>query len=200
MLVSLDTKINELKEIRKKGRLKPVKLGFECFNDNNSLIFSKGVPVYIGGEPHHGKSTMTKELAMHLMQNHDFKIFGYFGEDIITGVQDIITEFAEVFTGLKYSEIQPNGEKENYAMTDEYIDLAHAFLLDKLYICEVKKDEKFTLDYFYNDIAEAEKQGIKFDCAILDPIYDIDGFEADAKMMNRILNRFNKECHNFWKS
>lgn len=192
-LATVNNKLTQLEVIRNRGKFDSVNLGFNSFNDNNQLLFSRGVPVYIGGEPHHGKSTITKELIMHLMQNHDFKVFGYFGEDGYG--EDIIAEFSEVYIGMKYPKLQPNGSIDNYAMTDAQKDEAHAFLSTRLFICELLDDEVFTMEYFYSDLDKAEEQlGFKFDSAVIDPIYDVEGFEAKEKMINKILSKFNKKC------
>lgn len=188
----------KMRVLRENGEIIPVKFGFESWNqyDKERLIMgSRKATVLIGGEPNHGKSAFANELVMQLIELHGFKVAIFTTES--GEVEKVFSNFCGLYQGKPYSKIRPDGKVNNYAMTDDECTEAEYFLLDKLYVFKQdRKDTKYqTLDNIYKKVADAEKMyNVKFDCLVIDPVYDVDDFEPKANEVLRVLNRFNLEA------
>lgn len=188
----------KMRILRENGELTPVKLGFDSWNmyDRERLIMgSRKATALIGGEPNHGKSAFANELIMQLIEIHNFKVAVFTTES--GEVEKVFTNFCGLYQGKSYSKIRPDGKPNHYAMTDDECSEAEYFLLDKLYVFKQdRKDTKYqTLDNIYNELKKAEElYDIKFDCLVIDPVYDVDDFEPKANEVLRVLNRFNLEA------
>ena len=188
----------KMRVLRENGEIIPVKFGFESWNqyDKERLIMgSRKATVLIGGEPNHGKSAFANELVMQLIELYGFKVAIFTTES--GEVEKVFSNFCGLYQGKPYSKIRPDGKINNYAMTDAECEEAEYFLLDKLYVFKQdRKDTKYqTLDNIYKKVSEAENlYNIKFDCLVIDPVYDVDDFEPKANEVLRVLNRFNLEA------
>lgn len=189
---------NELKEIREKGELKPVQFGFKSWNqydDSKYLQASRGSTILIGGEPHHGKTYFTNELVMQLMEKHDFKIALFSTETGKTA--KIFSIFYGMYIGKSYSKVRPDLKENHYAMTDDELDLAQAFVNKRLWVFEQNKKQSGyqNIENIYKLVRETEQaEDIKFDSVVIDPIYDIDDFTPKAEEVKRVLSLINYEC------
>jgi len=190
LTTSLEFKLRELKNIRDNGRLNCVELAFNKFADGN-LMLSRKYPVYIAGEPHAGKTELLFEILMQLSEKHGMKHFCYFGE--AGNPEDIFAQLCEKYIGKPYSKIYHNGKFNNFAMTDTELDNAHQFVMNHFFILPIK--ENISIEEFYNQLALCEKeQCIKFDTATIDPVYELEDFEAQEKKINILLKKVNIEC------
>ncbi|ADQ83125.1 P-loop NTPase family protein [Riemerella anatipestifer] len=189
---------SKMRKLRTKGEIDPVYFSFETWNDFNNgkwLMGSRKCTLLIGGEPNHGKSQVTNEMVMQLIEKHHFKVALFTTES--GDVEKVFTQFCGMYQGKPYTKVRPDGKPNKYAMTDEEVAEAEDFILRHLYI--FKQDRKDTsyqkLDNIYKELAMAEANyGIKFDCLVIDPIYDIDDFEPKAGEVLRVLNRINLEA------
>ena len=185
----------KLTALRTHGRLKTVELCFDSFNETKGgkyrLSLSRGYPVYLAGEPHHGKSTFTYELLMQLSERHGYKHFCYFGEAGYP--EDVYAELCELYIGKHFSSVY-NGTRENpYAMSENERMQAEHFVNEHFYILPV--ENRMTADHFYKALEVAQTQyGVTFDTAVIDPIYDLDDFEAREKSINQLLKKINRHC------
>lgn len=188
----------KMRVLRENGEIIPVKFGFESWNqyDKERLIMgSRKATVLIGGEPNHGKSAFANELVMQLIEIHNFKVAIFTTES--GEVEKVFSNFCGLYMGKPYSKIRPDGKPNMYAMSDDECSEAEYYLLDKLYVFKQdRKDTKYqTLDNIYKKVADAEKTyNVKFDCLVIDPVYDVDDFEPKANEVLRVLNRFNLEA------
>lgn len=188
----------KMRVLREKGEIDPVKFGFNSWNqfDKGRLIMgSRKATMLIGGEPNHGKSAFANELIMQLIENHNFKVAVFTTES--GEVEKVFSNFCGLYQGKAYSKIRPDGKINNYAMTEEECSEAEYFLLDKLYVFKQdRKNTKYqTLENIYLELKKAEDlYNIKFDCLVIDPVYDVDDFEPKANEVLRVLNRFNLEA------
>lgn len=189
---------SKMRVLRENGEIIPVKFGFETWNqyDKERLIMgSRKATVLIGGEPNHGKSAFANELVMQLIELHNFKVAIFTTES--GEVEKVFSNFCGLWQGKPYSKVRPDGKPNNYAMTDDECSEAEYFLLDKLYVFKQdRKDTKYqTLENIYKQLKISEDlYNIKFDCLVIDPVYDVDDFEPKANEVLRVLNRFNLEA------
>ena len=188
----------KMRILREKGEIDPVKFGFETWNqlDKGRLIMgTRKATALIGGEPNAGKSAFTNELVIQLIELYNFKIALFTTES--GEVEKVFTNFCGLWQGKPYSKLRPDGKPNNFAMTDDECTEAEYFLLDKLYVFKQdRKDSTYqTLDNIYKELHKAEElYNIKFDCLVIDPVYDVDDFEPKANEVLRVLNRFNLEA------
>ena len=188
----------KMREIREKGELSPINFGFKTWNQYNEgkfLIGSRKCTLLLGGEPNHGKSQVTNEIVMQMIEKHKFKIALFTTES--GDVEKVFSQFCGYYQGKPYTKIKPDGSVNNFAMTDDEASEAEYFLLNHLYIFKQdRKDSKYqTLDNIYKELAKAEEiYGFKFDSLVIDPIYDVDDFEPKASEVLRVLNRINLEA------
>lgn len=188
----------ELSKIREIGELKPVELGFRSWRNydiGKFLQFSRGSTVLIGGEPHHGKTYFTNELVIQLIEKHNWKIAVFSTE--AGSVAKQFSTYCGLYIGKPYSKIRPDGKINHFAMTDDEIDIATAKINQCVRIFEQdrKKPKYQTIENIYKMVAECEQQeDIKFDCVVIDPIYDVDDFEPKAEEVKRVLTTINYEC------
>ncbi|MFV0232800.1 hypothetical protein OBK30_07010 [Empedobacter falsenii] len=188
----------ELQKIRNEGEIEPIQLGFESFNDfdNGKLLqMSRGTWVLIGGEPHHGKSQFTNEVILQLMEKHDFKVALFSSES--GNIAKVFSIFYGMYIGKQYSRVRSDLKKNEFAMNDAEKSIAEEFINNHLYVFEqnptVKGYQK--IENFYKLVGEAEERfRIKFDCVVIDPIYDIDGFEPKAEEVKKILSYIDYQC------
>ncbi|MDV3943641.1 hypothetical protein CMT69_01660 [Elizabethkingia anophelis] len=188
----------KMRHIRKHGELSPVYFGFEGWNkfkSNRFIMGSRKCTLLLGGEPNHGKSQVTNELVMQMIEKHNFKVALFTTES--GDVEKVFSQFCGLYQGKPYSLVRPDGSNNSFAMSDIEADEAEHFLLDKLYV--FKQDRKNTayqtLANIYKELAAAElAYGIKFDSLVIDPIYDVDDFEPKASEVLRCLNRINLEA------
>ncbi len=196
--VDLSMSQSKMRQIRERGELSPVYFGFKTWNDfdNGSyLMGSRKCTLLLGGEPNHGKSQVTNELVMQMIEKHGFKVALFTTES--GDVEKVFSQFCGLYMGKPYSKIRPDGKVNNLAMTDDECSEAEYFLLQHLYVFKQdRKDSKYqTLENIYNELAIAEEAyGIKFDSLVIDPIYDVDDFEPKASEVLRCLNRINLEA------
>jgi len=188
----------ELKKIREEGELNPVKLGFSTWDDWDNgrlLMLSRGSWVLIGGEPHHGKTYFTNEIVMQLMEMHDFKVALISTES--GNVAKVFSTFYGMYAGKHYSRIRSDMRRNDYAMNDDEKAIAEKFINEHLWVFEQNQTVKNyqSIENIYKRVADAEKQfNIKFDCVVIDPIYDVDGFEPKAEEVKRILTYIDYQC------
>lgn len=188
----------ELKTLRDKGELSPVKFGFDSWNkydEGHWLMGSRGSFVLIGGEPHHGKTKVTNELVMQLMELYDFKVAMFNTES--GKVAKVFSEFYSLYIGKGFSKLRPDLKPNNFAMTDDELDIAKAFINKRLYVFEQdRKKEKYqTIENIYKMVEETERQeDIKFDCVVIDPVYDVDDFAPKAEEVKRVLSYIDYNC------
>lgn len=188
--VSLDLRLRQLSEIREKGRLNCYELALDALSDGN-LMLSRKYPVYIAGEPHAGKTEFLFEILIQLSEKYGMKHFCYLGE--AGNPEDIFAQLCEKYIGKPYSKVYHNGKINNYTMTDNEMDVAHQFVMNHFYILPIK--ETISLDEFYKQIELCENENnIKFDTTTIDPVYELDDFEAQEKKINILLKRVNIEC------
>ena len=196
--IDISTLVNKMIHYREKGELTPIKFGFKSFNnyDNGKyLMGSRQCTFLIGGEPHQGKSEFVNELIIQLLELHKFKIALFSTES--GEVAKIFSQFCGLYQGKPFSKLNYFGQPNKWAMSDDEFNEAIHFLSDKLYIFKQdRKDSKYQqLDNIYKELARAEVDyGIKFDCLVLDPLYDVDDFEPKAESVLRVLNRINMEA------
>lgn len=196
--LDLSTAQRQMRVLREKGELSPVKFFFESWNDwdkGKYLALSKGCTVLLGGEPNHGKSQVTKELVLQHIEGHNGKVALFCTED--GEISKLFSIYCGMIMGKPYSKIRSDGKINNFAMTDDEATEAEYLLLQNLYIFKIdRKDSKYqTLDNIYNELEKAENHNnIKFTMLVIDPVYDIDDFEPKADEVLRVLNRFNMEC------
>jgi len=189
MAVTLKDVEGASKDIRENGMLRAVHLGFQTWGTN--FMLSRRYPVYVAGEPHHGKSTFTYEMLVQLSEKYGFKHFCYFGE--AGNPEHIFSELREIYIGKPYSKVRNGGGENNYAMNEADVNAADIFIENHFVIEEIK--EEMTLKGFYESLNKYEEENnIKFDCAVIDPVYDLEDFEAKEKVINRMLKKINKEC------
>lgn len=188
----------ELRVIREKGELNPVKFGFKSWDqwdEGKFLQASRGSTILIGGEPHHGKTYFTNELVIQLMEKHDFKVALLSSES--GNIAKIFSIFYGLYAGKPYSKIRPDGKENHFAMSDAERDLAENFINKHLWVFEQdrKKKDYQSIENFYKMVYDCEAQeDIKFDCVVIDPIYDIDDFTPKAEEVKRVLSMINYEC------
>lgn len=188
----------KMREIREKGELSPVYFGFETWNNfegGSYLMGSRKCTLLLGGEPNHGKSQVTNELVMQMIEKHGFKVALFTTES--GDVEKVFSQFCGLYIGKPYSKIRPDGKLNTLAMTDDECSEAEYFLLRHLYVFKQdRKDSKYqTLENIYHELAKAEElYNIKFDSLVIDPIYDVDDFEPKASEVLRVLNRINLEA------
>lgn len=190
--------LNEMRYLREHGELIPVKFGFKTWNEFDKgrfIMGSRRCTVLIGGEPNHGKSMVTYELVMQLMEKHDFKIALFASE---TGkIANIFTHFCSLYIGQPYYKVRADGSENKYAMSDDECLIAEEFIRNHLYVFELSMtDSNYqTLDNIYKQVADLERDmDFKIDSVVIDPVYDVDDFEPKADEVLRILNRFNMEA------
>lgn len=188
----------ELKKIREFGEITPVQFGFKTWQDydNGKLLqASRGSYIMIGGEPHHGKTYFTNELIMQLMEKHNFKVALFSSES--GSIAKVFSIFYGMYIGKSYSKVRPDLKENKFAMTDAEKDIAEAFINKHLWVFEQnrKKDNYQTIENVYKMVEEAERaEDIKFDCVVIDPIYDIDDFEPMANEVKRVLSYIDYQC------
>lgn len=188
----------ELSEIREKGELDPVSFGFRTwqnYDEGKFLQASRGSYIMIGGEPHHGKTYFTNELVCQLMEKHDFKVALFSSES--GSVAKIFSIFYGMYIGKPYSKIRPDLRPNPYAMSDDEKDIAKSFINNRLRVFEQDrmKTNYQTIENIYKMVAECENQeDIKFDCVVIDPIYDVDDFEPKANEVKRVLSFIDYQC------
>lgn len=188
----------KMRFIREHGELTPIHFGFKTWNrfDQGSyLMGSRKCTLLLGGEPNHGKSQVTNELVMQLIEKHNFKVALFTTES--GDIEKVFTQFCGYYQGKPYTKKKPDGTINPYAMSDAEADEAEHFLLDKLYVFKQnRKDTAYQkLDNIYAELEKAERlYGIKFDSLVIDPIYDVDDFEPKASEVLRCLNRINLEA------
>ncbi len=184
--------------LRERGELTPIHFGFETWNQFDAgryLMGSRKCTLLLGGEPNHGKSQFTNELVMQLIEKHKFKVALFTTES--GDVEKVFSQFCGYYMGKPYTKIRPDGKVNNYAMSDDEAAIAEDFLLRHLFVFKQdRKDSKYqTLENIYKELARAEElHHIKFDCLVIDPIYDVDDFEPKASEVLRVLNRINLEA------
>lgn len=189
MAIQLSDVSLDLKDLRENGRLRAVGLGFQSWGTD--FMLSRRYPVYIAGEPHHGKSTFTYEILVQLSEKYGFKHFCYFGE--AGNPADIFAELMEIYIGKPYSEVRNGGGKTKFCMNEADLNAAELFIENHFHIEPIK--EEMTLKGFYENLKKDEElKNIKYDCAVIDPVYDLEDFEAKEKVINRMLKKVNKEC------
>lgn len=195
---NLSSSRNKMRLLRESGELNPVRFGFDTWNmyaKGKLLMGSRKCTLLLGGEPNHGKSQVANELVMQMIEQHKFKVALFTTES--GDVEKVFTQFCGYYQGKPYTKVRPDGGVNNYAMTDSEADEAEYFLLNHLFVFKQdRKDTKYqTLDNIYNELARAEDfYNIKFDCLVIDPIYDVDDFEPKASEVLRVLNRINLEA------
>lgn len=188
----------DLDKIRLEGELNPVKLGFESWNkydEGKHLMFSRGSYVLIGGEPHHGKTKVTNELLMQLMEIHNFKIALFTPES--GKVAKVFAEFYSMCIGKSFSKLRPDGKTNDFAMDDYDLDIAKAFINPRLWVFEQDRNkEKYqTIENIYKMVEETERiEDVKFDSVVIDPIYDVDDFAPKAEEVKRVLSYIDYQC------
>lgn len=190
--------IADLKKIREKGDLQPVKFGFRSWNQYDQkkyLMFSRGTYTMIGGEAHHGKTYFTNELVMQMIEKHDFKVALFSNES--GRAQNVFSTFYSLYVGKSFSKIRPDGSENKYAMTDQEMHKAMDFFNGKLFVWSEKNKvkEPRDLDRIYKEVSKTEYMyGFSFDSVVIDPIYDIDDFEPKAEAVRKTLERIDSEC------
>ncbi|VEH22737.1 Uncharacterised protein [Chryseobacterium nakagawai] len=188
----------KMRHIRENGELIPIHFGFHTWNQFDKgkyLMGSRKCTLLLGGEPNHGKSQVTKELVMQLVEKHNHKVALFCTED--GDVEKLFSIYCHMYQGKPYTKVRPDGSVNPYAMTDAEADEAEHYLLDKIYIFKQNRKETSyqTLDNIYKQLEKAELHyGIKFDTLVVDPIYDVDDFEPKADEVLRCLNRINLEA------
>lgn len=196
--LDLSTAQRQMRVLRDKGELSPVKFFFESWNDwdhGKYISLSKGCTVLLGGEPNHGKSQVTKELVLQHIEGHNGKVALFCTED--GEISKLFSIYCGMIMGKPYSKIRSDGKVNNFAMTDDEATEAEYLLLNNLYIFKIdRKDSKYqTLDNIYKELEKAEEyNNIKFTMLVIDPVYDVDDFEPKADEVLKVLNRFNMEC------
>lgn len=196
--VDLTLAQTKMRRIREKGELIPVQFGFRSWNDYDSgkwIMGSKKCTLLIGGEPNHGKSYVTNELVMQLIEKHGFKVALFSTES--GDVEKIFTHFCGLYIGKPYSKLRPDGKPNPYAMSDEEAVIAEHFLSDKLFVFrqDRKNNSYQSLENIYKELKKTEDlYHFKFDSLVIDPVYDVDDFEPKASEVLKVLNRFNLEA------
>lgn len=156
---------------------------------------SRKCTLLLGGEPNHGKSQVTNELVMQMIEKHNFKVALFTTES--GDVEKVFSQFCGLYQGKPYSLVRPDGSSNSFAMSDIEADEAEHFLLDKLYVFrQDRKDKGYQkLENIYKELHRAEEiHNIKFDSLVIDPIYDVDDFTSKAEDVLTVLNRFNLEA------
>ncbi|WP_238584534.1 hypothetical protein [Chryseobacterium sp. Leaf180] len=187
-----------MRELREKGELSPVNFGFKSWNQYNEgkyLMGSRKCTLLLGGEPNHGKSQVTNEMVMQMIEKHKFKVALFTTES--GDVEKVFTQFCGLYQGKPYTKIKPDGSVNSFAMSDDEADEAEYFMRNHLFIFKQdRKDSKYqTLENIYQQLAKMEElMEIKFDSLVIDPIYDVDDFQPKADEVLRVLNRINLEA------
>ena len=196
--LDLSTAQKKMRILREKGELIPVRFGFQTWNQYDKgryLMASRKCTLLLGGEPNHGKSQVTNELVMQMIEKHGFKVAIFTTES--GDVEKVFSQFCGYYMGKPYTKLRPDGKPNHYAMTDAEADEAEYFMLQHLYVFKQdRKNTKYqTLENIYAELARAEDfYNIKFDSLVIDPIYDVDDFEPKADEVLRVLNRINLEA------
>jgi len=196
--VDLATAQKKMRTLRENGELSPVYFGFDTWNQFDKgkyLMGSRKCTLLLGGEPNHGKTQFSNEMIMQLIENNKFKVAVFTTES--GDVEKVFSQFCGYYQGKPYTKIRPDGKENRYAMTDDEASEAEYFLLQHLFIFKQDRlNTKYqTLDNIYKQLAIAEDfYNIKFDCLVIDPIYDVDDFEPKADEVLRVLNRINLEA------
>lgn len=188
----------ELKKIRNEGELNPVEFCFQSWNDydlGKHLMTSRGTFILLGGEPHHGKTYVTNELVMQLIEKHNFKVALFSTES--GGLAKIFSIFYGMYIGKPYSKLKPNQKENPYSMNDDERDIAESFINQHLWVFEQdrKTPDYQNIENIYKLVEETEKaEDIKFDCVVIDPIYDVDDFKPNAEEVKRVLSYIDYQC------
>jgi KaiC/GvpD/RAD55 family RecA-like ATPase len=154
---TLKDRSNQIRTISEKGLTGLIGTGITALD---VLIKLKlGFPVFIAGQPFHGKSQFVIELIVNLSKLHGYKHFIYFGE--AGDPEYILLEIIHAFLGKKYE----------HANESERI-YAEQFVNEHFIIANTDRD--YTIDDFHKLVEEAEKElGIKFQTTVFDPINDV---------------------------
>lgn len=196
--LDLSTAQRKMRQLRENGELSPVRFGFYTWNQYDKgryLMGSRKCTMLLGGEPNHGKSQVTNELVMQMIEKHGFKVAIFTTES--GDVEKVFSQFCGYYIGKPYAKLRPDGKPNHYAMTDDEASEAEYFMLQHLYVFKQdRKNTKYqTLENIYYELAKAEDfYNIKFDSLVIDPIYDVDDFEPKADEVLRVLNRINLEA------
>lgn len=190
--------IRDLEHIREKGDLQPIQLGFRSWNQYEQkryLMLSRGFFTLIGGEAHHGKTYFTNEIACQLIEKHNFKVALFSNESGRT--QNVFSMYYSLYIGKPFSKFRPDGKRNEYCMSDSEMYKAMKFFQDKLFVWSEKNKVKEVrdLDRIYKEVERTQNDyTMKFDSVVLDPIYDVDGFEPKAESVRQTLERVDFEC------
>ena len=123
------------------------------------IKLKKGYPIFIAGNPGHGKTEFCFELLINLSILYKWKHFIYSGEG--GNVEHIYHELIR-----KYS------EKNYHYMTESDKIKAEFFISTHFVIANCDKD--YTINDFYDTVLKTENElGITFDTTTFDPFNDI---------------------------